>query len=422
MFSVEVNQNPFVVAGTRRMEAVLTVTAGRDLQVAGGESAFGLLLDVSGSMKGPVLHEAKLGAKKAIELLAPETHLFVVAFASEAKLVFPLARATPENKEKAARLVGALGADGGTCMSSALRAAREQMNGLANGRGHVLFLTDGKNAKEDEGGLAVELDRCQGIFQADCRGVGTDWEVPQLRAIADRLLGTAQIIPDASGIEADFKDAIERALGRGIGNVRLRLALPKSGKVAVVQVKQMSPAILDLTPQGVAVEPCVLDYPLGAWAAGESRDVHVSLEMPAGQLRDEMMLGRPSVVFGRPEQLARAKPIVVAWTEAGDARSALINSHVAHYTGQVKLATDIQQGLALRARGDHEQATVFLGRALKAAQASGNDQATLKLKELVVENPDGTVRLRPDVAKAKVMDLDLASVVTARAPRKAVVE
>jgi hypothetical protein len=377
---------------------------------------------VSGSMKGQVLDQAKAGAKKAIELLDPETHFFVVAFDSNAILVAGLARATPENKAKAARDVGALQADGGTCMSSALRVAREQLNGLASARGHVLFLTDGKNAKEDEAALALELDRCQGRFQADCRGVGTDWEVPQLRAIADKLLGTAQIIPDASGIEADFKTAIERALGRGIGNVRLRLALPKSGKVKVAVVKQMSPQILDLTAQAAEVEPCVLDFPLGAWAAGESRDVHVTLDMPAGQLRDEMLLGRPMIAFGRPEQLARGKPILVAWTEAGDERSALLNSQVAHYTGQVKLATDIQQGLALRARGDQEQATVFLGRALKAAQASGNEQATIKLREIVVENPDGTVRLRANVAKAKVMDLDLASVVTARAPRKAVVE
>jgi uncharacterized protein YegL len=422
MFTIETNQNPFVVAGTARMEAVLTITAPRDLAIPRGPSAFGLLLDVSGSMKGAVLDQAKVAAKRALELLDPETRFFVVAFQSEARVIAPLAPATDANKEKAARAIQGLEAEGGTGMSAALAAARREIARLEGARGHVLFLTDGKNAKEDQDALRAELVRCSGVFQADCRGVGTDWEVPQLREIAEKLLGTAQIVPDASGLEKDFREAIERALGQGISNVRVRLALPRSGQVKLVLAKQMSPRILELAPEAAPDEPCLLDLPLGAWAAGESRDVHVAFEMPAGKLRDEMLLARPSVVFGRPEQVARGKPILAAWTEAGDERSALLNSQVAHYTGQVELATSIQQGLALRARGDVEQATVFLGRALAAARVSGNEQATLKLREVVQENPDGTVKLRADVAKAKVMDLDLASVVTARAPRKAVLE
>ena len=36
-----------------------------------------------------------------------------------------------------------------------------------------------------------------GKFQCDCRGVGVDWQVAEVRRIAQALLGTVDIIPDA---------------------------------------------------------------------------------------------------------------------------------------------------------------------------------------------------------------------------------
>ena len=40
---------------------------------------------------------------------------------------------------------------------------------------------------------------CEGSFQCDCRGVGTDWGVSELRRIASALLGTVDIIADPDG-------------------------------------------------------------------------------------------------------------------------------------------------------------------------------------------------------------------------------
>ena len=40
------------------------------------------------------------------------------------------------------------------------------------------------------------LERCEGRFQCDCRGVGTDWEVAELRRIASALLGTVDIVAE----------------------------------------------------------------------------------------------------------------------------------------------------------------------------------------------------------------------------------
>ena len=295
--------------------------------------------------------------------------------------------------------------------------ARLEFAKKPNARAHALFLTDGKNSPDDIKPLMAELLRCQNLFQADCRGVGTDWEPVQLREIADQLMGTARIIPDAGGMEADFRDTLQKALSMSVGNARIRVSTPKSGKAKLVFMKQMSPAILDLTDRVTTADNHTFDFPTGAWAANESRDFHIAFDVPPGAAGDEMLVCRTSILYGNAGESAKGGSILAAWTPPGDGRSAVINPQVAHFTGQAQLAEDIQEGLAARARGDIDAATQHLTRAVKLAQESGNTQATNKLRSVVVQNADGTVNLRANVQKASLMDLDLSSIVTSRAQK-----
>jgi hypothetical protein len=61
---------------------------------------------------------------------------------------------------------------------------------------HAILLTDGKNQHETPDQLDTAIGLCEGVFSCDCRGVGTDWEVAELRRIASALLGTVDIVPD----------------------------------------------------------------------------------------------------------------------------------------------------------------------------------------------------------------------------------
>jgi hypothetical protein len=93
-----------------------------------------------------------------------------------------------------------------------------------------------------------------------------------------------------------------------------------------------------------------------------------------------------------------------------------INPEVAHYTGQTELAEVIQEGLAAKAAGDEETATVKLGRAVQLAAETGNEEATTRLRKVVdIEDSEtGTVRLKRAVEKADEMALDTASTKTTR--------
>ncbi len=417
-FQVDTFFNPYLPAGTNRTDAVVTITASGEGTAAPAGGVVGLILDVSGSMQGDRMSAVKHATRKAIDLLDEGAYFFIVAFSNYPTRVFGLAQATSANKAAADAQVRRLEAGGKTDMSLGLNMALEEFAKKPDAIRYALFLTDGKNDQEDEGPLELALQKCEGVFQCDCRGVGTDWQPHQLRKIAGRLLGTAQIIAEPAGMEADFQSAIHGALGRAVGDVRLRLWTPKSARI--LACKQMSPEIAVLTDRFSQVDAQTRDYPTGAWG-GESRDYYVAVELTAGDVGDEMLGCRASVVHGPPgsEVKVTGAPVVATWTD-DETLSARINSQVAHYTGQEELAEAIQTGLEANARGDVDTATKMLGRAAKLAHESGNEDTTRRLSKVVdiVDADGGTVRLKSKVNKADEMDLDLGSTRTARAGRR----
>lgn len=419
-FNVETYQNPYLPAGATRVDAIVTVTAegGAAESAAKSKAVVGLILDTSGSMQGDRILAAKHATRKAIELLDESAWFFVVQFSDHVNMVSGLAQATTAGKAAADARVRSLEAGGGTRMSVGLLLAREEFRKMPDAIHYALFLTDGKNADADETDLEAMLNTCEGMFQCDCRGVGTDWQPKQLQKISRKLLGDARIIADPAGMEADFSAAIRGAMGRGVGNVRLRLWTPKSAKI--LSVKQMSPEIVMLTDRATQVDAQNLDYPTGAWGQ-ESRDYYVAIEVPPGGVGDEMLACRPALVYtdGGQEMKVGTGRVLATWTD-DEALSARINAQVAHYTGQQDLAENIQKGLEAREQGDLDAATHFLGRAAKLAQDSGNEETTQRLKKVVdiVDAHEGTVRLKAKVNKADEMDLDLGSTRTARAKRQ----
>jgi uncharacterized protein YegL len=418
-FTLEAFHNPYLAAGTSRVDAIVTVSAQGQSAVA-TSGVVGIIVDTSGSMQGQRIEAVRLATRKAISLLNEASYFFVIVFADRAAVACDLMQANSANKMRADASVRSLEAGGGTHMSAGLTLALQQFQKMPNAIRQALFLTDGKNSENDDMALDMVLRQCQGVFQCDCRGVGTDWQVKQLQRISTALLGSAQIIPDPSGIEADFRAAIEGAQSRAVSDVRLRLWTPKSARIVAVQ--QMSPDIVVLTDRGTHVDPQTTDYPTGAWGQ-ESRDYYVAIEMNSpGGVGDEMLAARPSLIFSEGGQAREVKNpaarVLASWTD-DEALSAKINAQVAHYTGQEELASAIQEGLEARERGDVESATRLLGRAAKLAEASNNEETTARLKKVVdiVDAHEGTVRLKSNVKKADEMDLDLGSTRTARARR-----
>ncbi len=253
-FSAQVAQNQYLAQGADLVHAVMSVTSGSATAaapaLAGARQSLveALIVDCSGSMDGEKIIQTRQAVSKAIELLHDDTWFCVIAGTADAKVIVPLTQATPESRQSAEKTVRRLNASGGTAMSTWLRTALAELGKKPGGIHHALLLTDGKDQSEHESALDAALAQCEGRFQCDARGVGTDWEPAQLRKISAKLLGTLDIIPSPDQIEADFRQVIEGAMGKSVGNVSLRLWTPVGAKIEFCRL--VYPEQFDLTERG----------------------------------------------------------------------------------------------------------------------------------------------------------------------------
>jgi hypothetical protein len=367
------------------------------------------------------LAEARAATAAAVDVIRDGTYFAIVAGTSTAWPVYPsdgsMAVAGERTRAEAKQALRGLRASGGTAIGQWLRLANQIFQGSPATLRHAILLTDGKNQHEKPEELAAAIDLCEGTFRCDCRGVGTDWEVSELRKISTALLGSVDIVVDPAGLAADFEELMRGAMSKHLPDVALRVWTPQTA--AVKFVKQVAPAIDDLTARRLATGAQAGDYPTGAWAPGESRDYHVAITVNPANLGQEMLAGRVSLVATSAEnpagEVLGQGLIKVTWTD-DEALSTRINGRVAGYTGQAELAAAIQEGLEANKRGDEELATARLGRAVALAHEAGNaDMARLLAGVVdVVDEATGTVRLKKKVETAAEMALDTRSTKTVR--------
>ena len=135
---------------------------------------------------------------------------------------------------------------GATAIGTWLMSAVELFKLAPATQRHAILLTDGKIEGEDPRRAAARpCDYAPGVFQCDCRGVGSDWRVDQLREIATALLGSVDIVAEPADLEADFEAMMRAAMGRGVAHATLRLWAPQGSEVQFV--RQVAPEVLDLT-------------------------------------------------------------------------------------------------------------------------------------------------------------------------------
>jgi von Willebrand factor type A C-terminal domain/von Willebrand factor type A domain len=418
-FTADIYQNEFLAIGATDVDAIVTVTAvdGGGAPAPGpARAAEVIIIDTSGSMSSPSskLKAATQATAAAIDAVRDGVLFGVIAGSEVARAVFParggLVAASGDTRAQAKAAVRNIFPSGGTAIGHWLELASDLFERTEVDLRHAILLTDGQNQHETRKHLDGVLAECEGVFQCDCRGVGTDWDVDELRRISSALLGTVDIIARPEDMVADFRAMTERAMGRSTADVALRLWTPKGAEVAFV--KQVAPSIADLTDRATAVDALTADYPTGAWG-DEARDYHVSIRVPAREVGDEVLAGRLGlVVDGQTVTQALIRAI---WTEDGEL-STRINPEIAHYTGQAELADVIQEGLEARRAGDDATATFKLGRAVQLATEGGND-GTLQLLNRVLEIDDpatGTVRLKRHVEEVDEMSLDTRSTKTVR--------
>jgi hypothetical protein len=417
-YTAEAFQNEFLALGATEVNAIVTVASSG---AEGGRRTAGateiIIVDCSGSMQAEGrMVAARQAAKAAVNCIDDGVRFAIIAGVSTAQQLFPapgqLAVATAETRAQAVSAIDRLQANGGTAMGAWLKLAGQLFAQRPGDITHAILLTDGENG-EYKGYLEGVLQEIGGTFTCDCRGVGTNWTVSELRKIATAMLGTVDIVARPQDLAEAFEQMMTAAMGKTSADVQLKVWTPVNATVRFV--KQVEPQVADLTGKRVEDGPRAGRYPLGSWGS-ESRDYHVCVDVTAGAAGDEMLAARVSVVEG--DNVLAQTLVRAVWTE-DSALSTRINRQVAHYTGQAELADVIQAGIEARKAGDDRTATLKFGRAAQLAHESGN-KATEELLATVVDIEDaatGTVRLRRKVDAADEMALDTRSTKTVRVGR-----
>ena len=412
-FRMEAFHNAFLPRGARAVHAVITVTAsGTGSTGASTASASAaedrselLIVDVSGSMSGTKLRAAKQATSAAIDCIPDGVRFGIITGNHKAEVAYPpsspLAVSSPQTRNAAKEAVKKFEAGGGTAMGYWIHLATLVL-GEATGIRHAILLTDGKNESEDPELFEENLRGAEGVFQCDCRGVGKDWVVQELQQVSTMLLGDLDIVAEPEGLEADFTTLMRQSLSRQVAEVALRVWTPQAAEV--IALKQMEPP-LDLSGGRVDAGPLVGDYATGSWG-DEARDFYLSIGLPPGEVDDEMLAARVTLVVGGEPAGQSLVPVV--WTDDA-AKSTQMNKRVADAMGERELANVIQEGIDAHRSGDVSTATDRFGKAVRMANETANDDVIERISALAeIDDPvTGRVRL-----KAKVEDVDMLTLET----------
>jgi len=417
VFTVDVAQNEYLPAGAGKVSALVTVTA---LETAAGpacdeDAAEIIIVDCSASMgtRPAMMASVRRAVAAAVDVISNGVEFAIVAGADRARQVYPaeggLAVASPDARGAAKAAAAGLSAGGSAAMGQWLRLARDLFTSSPALVRHAILLAGSRDSESPQE-LDAAIAYCEGVFSCDCRGMGTDWEVSEIRKISTVLLGTVDIILDPDGLLPELVTMMQIAMRRRVADVSLRLWTPQSATVLLV--KQVTPDIRDLTVRRSQAGRQIGDYPTGAWAARDSRDYQLSIQAVPAQAGQEMLVARVSMVAmsASGAQVLGQGLVRAVWTDDAEL-PARISPRLAAYSGQAELAQLIEDGLNARKQEDLKAAAVKLGEAVTAALRLGRTDTLRLLAEVVdvVDADTGEVRLKRDVTAASGMALDIQS-------------
>ena len=113
------------------------------VQIEGSsEKAVVLNIDVSGSMSGPSMEQAKAGAKACVDILGDKDLLGVVSFSDDAKVVAPLSSAK-RNADSIKSAIDRMDVEGGTEMNTGLKKSFDILSNSGFEYKYVITLSDG---------------------------------------------------------------------------------------------------------------------------------------------------------------------------------------------------------------------------------------------------------------------------------------
>ncbi len=210
--------------------ALLTVTPPDDRRRAVTPRDVTFVLDVSGSMSGRKIEQARAAGRQLLATLRPGDRFRMIDFSSDVRTfrddyVF----ATSENVRLAGQYLDELDASGGTNIAGALDRALSGRRCAGDEAclrrlGVVLFITDGEPTvgEQDPAAIAAAAKRERGAQRIFTFGLGSDVNAALLEQLALQGGGTAQFVRPEENVERVVGITAGRLVDPVLTDVRVR--------------------------------------------------------------------------------------------------------------------------------------------------------------------------------------------------------
>jgi Ca-activated chloride channel family protein len=190
--------------------------------------------DVSGSMAGSKLEQAKKALQFCVASLNDDDRFDIIRFATESDALFGhLAPANRDHRDRATRFIGELRALGGTAIHDALQRALAARSAAGDRPFLIIFLTDGLptvGTTDTDAIVSAVTQAGQGRTRIFCFGIGHDVNTHLLDRITETTRATSAYVLPEEDLEVKVSTFFSKIKDPVLANPRLEF--PEGLRVA----------------------------------------------------------------------------------------------------------------------------------------------------------------------------------------------
>jgi Ca-activated chloride channel family protein len=279
---VALSQGAIAANGEQRVFAEIRVAADRPTEApAPRPVAMAVVLDVSGSMSGEKIEQAKSSVLRLIERMRESDQIALVTYSDHARVVQPLAPIASV-RDALRRTIPTIQIEGGTNIPAGLATGANALTFAATGLvRRIVLVSDG----QDTSGRPLELVRSEVRTRADqgvtvsTLGIGTDYSEPYMTALADAGRGNYEFLRTGSELASFLSRELDQANNTTVERAVAEVTLPAGWRLD---------RAIGSEAQG---RSGTISIPVGALFAGDERRIVLELVAPPSASGAEFTVG-----------------------------------------------------------------------------------------------------------------------------------
>ncbi len=297
---------------------------------------FALVLNHSGSMKGPKLQNVKEAVKMVIDRLEPTDYISVIIFDDTCQVIIPSMPARDPIGMKAA--IDRIRDAGGTTMSLGMTQGLNELQRwkIPNAVNRMILLTDGVTYGDANQCRQLARQARSAGVSIYPMGIGQDWDEALLDDVGELSGGMpAEFIRRPEDAMLIFEQQVQSAVAVAVRNATLTLRLPagvtpKKAVLVLPIIKDLSQSglsdrqvVLSLgdlekdTPQSVLLELMIDPRPAGIFRIAQAE---LTYDVPIANLVGEGVRDDIKVTFTTDAtEAAQVNPLVMNYAEKANA-------------------------------------------------------------------------------------------------------